>query len=149
MNRHDRKMKKDRTDDLDPDLLTHIQSLGLATVEDYLGWCARHGFSRRTDKHWKVRLKERSYSNRAIAEARLAQKKQELRKPEKIIERIFGGELHEADVTQPHFKAIWFLGNGRGAVQQHARRQRAEHPHSGRAVALHEADGPPRHASPA
>src|ERR1700741_1556367 len=90
-----RKPKKDRRDEPDPDLMAHIQSLGLLTVEDYLGWCARHGFSRRTDKHWRVRLKERSYANRAIAEARLAQKKQEIRRPEKIIERIFNGDLHE------------------------------------------------------
>lgn len=106
MDRHDRKPKKDRTNEPDPDLLTHIQSLGLTTTEDYIAWCVRHGFSRRTDKHWRVRLKERSYANRAIAEARLAQKKQELRKPEKFIDRIFNGELHEADVTQPHFKAV-------------------------------------------
>jgi hypothetical protein len=106
MDRHDRKPKKDRTDGPDPDLLTHIRSLGLATVGDYLGWCARHGFSRRTDKHWRVRLKERSYAHRTIAEARLTQKKQELRKPEKTIERIFNGELREADVTQPHLKAV-------------------------------------------
>src|SRR5262245_34844152 len=106
MDRHERKPKKDRTDEPDPDLMTHIQSLGLSTVEDYLGWCARHGFSRRTDKHWRVRLKERSYANRAIAEARLAQKKQELRNPEKIIARIFNGELDEDQVTEPHLKAV-------------------------------------------
>lgn len=75
MDRHDRKPKKDRTDEPDADLLTHIQSLGLATVEDYIGWCARFGFSRRTNKHWRLRLKERSFAHRAIAEARLAQKK--------------------------------------------------------------------------
>jgi hypothetical protein len=76
MDRHDRKPKKHRTDEPDPDLMTHIRSLGLSTVQDYVGWCAQHGFSRRTDKHWRVRLKERSYANRAIADARLAQKKQ-------------------------------------------------------------------------
>lgn len=106
MDRHDRKPKKDRTNEPDPDVLTHIQSLGLTTVEDYIGWCAQHGFSRRTDKHWRARLKERSYANRAIAEARLAQKKQELRRPEKLFERIFNGELHEDQVTEPHLKAV-------------------------------------------
>src|SRR5437763_4038029 len=95
------KPKKDRTDEPNPDLLTHIRSLGLSTVEEYLGWCARHGFSRRTGKHWRIRLKERNYANRAIADARLAQKKQEIRKPEKVIERIFNGELHEDEVTEP------------------------------------------------
>ncbi|HEV3263202.1 MAG TPA: hypothetical protein VG013_40580 [Gemmataceae bacterium] len=106
IDRHDRKPKKDRNNEPDPALLTHIRSLGLSTVEDYLGWCAQHGFSRRTDKHWRQRLKERSYANRAIADARLAQKKQELRQPEKVIERIFNGELQEDHVTQPHLKAV-------------------------------------------
>jgi hypothetical protein len=106
MDRHDRKPKKHRTDEPDPDLLAHIQSLGISTVEDYLRWCAQHGFSRRTDKHWRVRLKERSYAHHAIALARLAQKKQETRQPEKIIDRIFNGDLQETDVMQPHFKAL-------------------------------------------
>jgi hypothetical protein len=70
MGRHDRKPKKDRTDEPDPELLTHIRSLGLVAVEDYISWCAQHGFSRRTDKHWRQRLKERVYANRAIADAR-------------------------------------------------------------------------------
>jgi hypothetical protein len=51
-------------------------------------------------------LKERTFANRAIADARLVQKKQELRMPEKIIERIFNGELQEDHVTQPHLKAV-------------------------------------------
>jgi len=50
--------KKDRTDPADPDLLAHIRSLGLVAVENYIAWCVRHGFSRRSDKHWRVRLKE-------------------------------------------------------------------------------------------
>ena len=100
------KPRKDRNVDLDPELIAHIRSIGLATVEDYLAWCAAHGFSRRTDKHWRVRLKERTYANRAIADSRLAQKKQEQRKPEKIIDRIFTGELKHTDVSQPHLKAI-------------------------------------------
>lgn len=107
MDRHERKSKKDRTRDPDPDLLTHIQSLGLLCVEDYISWCAQNGFSRRTDKHWRLRLKERAYAHRAIADARLAQRKKELRKPDEIIERIFNGELHENDVTQPHWKAVY------------------------------------------
>jgi hypothetical protein len=105
-NDSNRKPKKDHDDEPDPDLRAHLQSLGLAAVEDYIAWCARHGFSRRTDKHWRQRLKERAYANRAIADARLAQKKQEFRKPEKIIDRIFRGELQEQDVTQHNLKMI-------------------------------------------
>jgi hypothetical protein len=106
LNDSTRKPKKDPTDQADPDLRAHISSLGLTSVEDYIAWCARHGFSRRTDKHWRVRLKERSYANRAIADARLARKKQEIRRPEKVIEQIFSGKLQEDQVTEPHLKAV-------------------------------------------
>jgi hypothetical protein len=106
MDRHERKPKKDPTDGPDPDLLAHIRSLGLARVEDYVAWCAGHGFSRRTDKHWRLRLKERAFASRAIADACLARKKRELRQPQKILDRIFNGELREADVSQPHLKAV-------------------------------------------
>jgi hypothetical protein len=101
-----RKSKKSRTDAPDPDLVAHVRSLGLSSVEEYRAWCARHGFSRRTDKRWRARLKEVSYAHRAIAEARLAQKKQELRRPEQVIERIFRGELDEEQVTEPQLKVV-------------------------------------------
>jgi hypothetical protein len=101
-----RKPKKDRDDIPDPNLLAHVRSIGLLDVEDYIAWCGQHGFSRRTDKDWRQRLKERNYANRAIAEARLAQKKQELKKPEKIIEKIFKGDLQESDVTEPHLRIV-------------------------------------------
>jgi chorismate mutase len=107
MDRHERKAKKDRTSEPDPDLVQHIQSLGLSTVEDYIAWCAQHGFSRRTDKNWRQRLKERAHANRAVAEARLAQKKQEVRTPAKVIERIFSGEIQEHNVAQPEMKAVF------------------------------------------
>jgi hypothetical protein len=101
-----RKPKQTVSEEVDPDLLKHIRSLGLKTVAEYVGWCAQHGFSRRTTKHWRLRMKERAFASRAIAEARLAQKKQEVKKPDQIVERIFRGELREEDVTQPHFKAV-------------------------------------------
>ncbi len=101
-----RKPKQDRSREPDADLLAHLRSLGLATVEDYRAWCAQHGFSRHTAKHWRVRLKERTHAQRAIADARFAQKKQEHRRPEKVIDRIFSGELREQDVTDPGLKAV-------------------------------------------
>jgi hypothetical protein len=101
-----RKPKHEIGDESDPDLTLHVRSLGLKTVAEYVGWCAQHGFSRRTAKHWRLRMKERAFASRAIADARLAQKKQEVKKPDRIIERIFNGELPEEHVTQPHFKAV-------------------------------------------
>jgi len=91
----------------DANLLQHIESLGLKSTDEYVAWCARHGFSQRTRKHWRERLKERSFLTRRTADARLAQQKHEARKPEKIIERIFQGEVREAEVAQPVLKAVW------------------------------------------
>jgi hypothetical protein len=90
----------------DPDLLAHIAALGLKTTDDYTEWCARHGFSRRLNKHWRQRLKERSFRTEAICLARLSQKKRELRKPDKILEAIWAGDLKAEAVTQPHLKQI-------------------------------------------
>ena len=101
-----RKPKLDRDAELDPDLLAHIRSLGLATVDEYVDWCAKNGFSRRTNKHWKVRLKERTFAQRAVADSRLAQKKTEVRKPVRVIQSIVKGDVTSADVTQPHLKSV-------------------------------------------
>ena len=101
-----RKLKQDRDVELDPDLLEHIRSVGFLAVDEYIAWCSQNGFSRRTNKHWKVRLKERIFAQRAVADSRLAQKKLEVRKPARIIESIVKGELTCADVTEPHLRAV-------------------------------------------
>ena len=106
MGRNDRKPKQERTNQPDPSLLTHIRSLGLSTVEEYAAWCAQHGFGRQMRKTWRQELKERSYASRAVADARLARKKQELRQPEKVIQQIFGGDLQEDQFTQLHLKSV-------------------------------------------
>ena len=108
MDLHDpvKKMKRPADEPIEPALRSHIHALGLESVEEYVAWCVRHGFSRRRAKHWRLRIKERAFAARAAADARLAQKKQEIRKPEKIIEKIFIGELQEHHITQPHLKAV-------------------------------------------
>lgn len=108
MKLHDqiRKPKGADADKPDPDLIAHIELLGLKTVDDYLAWCALHGFSRRLSKNWRQMLRERAFFTRTTATTRLAQKISELRRPQKTIERIFREELREQDVTQPHLKAI-------------------------------------------
>jgi hypothetical protein len=55
----------------DRDLLNHISSLGIASVEEYRDWCARNGFSRKLNKHWKQRCRERSFTQQAVAQERL------------------------------------------------------------------------------
>jgi hypothetical protein len=106
LNKDLRKPIQPPTEEPDSEVLTHIQSLGLHTVEEYQEWCGIHGFSRRVQKHWREQMKERAFANRAVAISRLTRKKNERRRPEKIIERIFRGELPENAVTQPHFIAV-------------------------------------------
>src|SRR5437868_11517711 len=94
------------SDESDGALRAHVTALGLGTVEEYVAWCARHGFSRRTAKNARQRLKERAFATRAAADARLARNRDELRNPRKAIEAIFRGQLDEGEVTQPHLKAV-------------------------------------------
>ncbi|MCC7421124.1 MAG: PcfJ domain-containing protein [Planctomycetaceae bacterium] len=103
-NRSARKLKQSPADD--PDLRAHIESLGLRSECDYVAWCREHGFSPRTSKHWKERLRERTFATRAAADARLARKKNETRRPEKIIESIFRGEIRAQDVTHPALQIV-------------------------------------------
>jgi hypothetical protein len=89
-----------------PDFLQHLGELGLSCADAYRAWCDRHGFSRRLEKTWRERLKERSFFNRSGALARLAKKRRETRRPEAVIQAIFRGEVAEADLTQPHLVEI-------------------------------------------
>ena len=102
MDPHDsaKKLKRPADEPLEPALQAHLRALGLSSVEEYVAWCVRHGFSRRTAKHWRLRLKERTFASRAAADARLARKKQEVRRPENAIQAIFRGELTEEQVTE-------------------------------------------------
>jgi len=93
-------------EEADRELIRHIRSLGLKTVEQYRRWCADNGFGRGLRKHWKVRARERFHATRLAAEARLSQKKRERRKPDEVIRRICRGEVRENDVTQPQLRAI-------------------------------------------
>jgi hypothetical protein len=74
-----RKKASTSTAELDRDLLDHIHGLGLGTVEEYRDWCARNGFGRKLKKHWNYRCRERFHAHRAVAQARLDQKKREKR----------------------------------------------------------------------
>lgn len=88
--------------DPDRELLKHISDLGLKSVEEYRGWCAEHGFSKRLHKHWKQRLRETSLVQHAVADARLKTKKRESRDLLGTLAGICQGRLTERDVTQDH-----------------------------------------------
>lgn len=90
----------------DPGLLAHIRALGLATVDEYVGWCSRRGFSRRLAKSEYLRARERDFVRRARAVARLARTNGEIPKSETILEMILEGQLQERDIRQSRFKAV-------------------------------------------
>lgn len=90
----------------DIELRSHLESLGLTSVEDYRAWCARNGFSTRIDKHWHDRCKERYFAAQDVIKGRLVRKKEESRRPRRTIQRIFAGELGDSDLTQPHLALI-------------------------------------------
>ena len=90
----------------DRELEHHLATLGLRTVEDYVDWCARNGFSQRIDKHWHLRCKERYFSLRQDLQSRSTRKKRESRHPREVIHQIAEGKLDPADLTQPQFASI-------------------------------------------
>lgn len=96
--------KNESEDQPDRDLLNHISGLGLDSVESYRDWCAENGFSKRLNKHWKVRSRESYFASQEAANQRLRQKKLETRKPLAILEGICDGRVTETDVTQAHLK---------------------------------------------
>jgi len=84
----------------------HLTALGLKTVEEYAEWCARHGFSVRTKKHWHQRCKERHFASQREIRTRCARRRRESRHPRTTIRRIASGELVPSELTQPHLVAI-------------------------------------------
>ncbi|MEO1997281.1 MAG: hypothetical protein ABGZ17_18585, partial [Planctomycetaceae bacterium] len=110
-----RKRTSTATADTDRELSDHMHSLGLGTVEEYREWCARNGFSRKLNKHWKRRCRERFHHRQRDARDRLDQKKREQRKFIDVIRGICEGQIEEHDVTQQHLKRLCaVLKPGRG-----------------------------------
>jgi len=95
------------TDDGVPLLVVcHIRGLGLHSVDDYQGWCADNGFSRRLNKTDRELLKERAFHLRSHAEARLARKRAETRRPDKIVTAILTGDIDHDSITQPALQGL-------------------------------------------
>lgn len=99
-----RHKRTERENEQDPDLLNHISGLGLDSVESYRDWCAKNGFSKRLNKHWKVRSCESYFASQETATQRFRQKKLETRKPLATLEGICDGRITEVEVTQAHLK---------------------------------------------
>jgi hypothetical protein len=89
-------------------------------VNEYRRWCAENGFGRGLQKHWRQRCRERAHVTRRIAETRRLQKKQERRRPGRVIHEICRGRLGEDDVTQVELRLLCAaLGErNRGMIEQ-------------------------------
>lgn len=116
-----RKKTPTSKEELDRDLLRHIEGLGLSSIEDYQAWCTRNGFSRKLNKHWKQLSRERYLSQESKAKERLKQKKREQRNQIDVLFAICRGELSESDVTLPHLKRLCKAMRTNG-TPPHARR---------------------------
>ncbi|MEP3478159.1 MAG: PcfJ domain-containing protein [Fuerstiella sp.] len=91
---------------LDPDLLAHINVLGLSSVDGYQEWCVRNGFDRKLNKHWKQRRREQDHAQGIIAQGRLGQKKRESRQLNHVLLEICSRTMTASDVTQPYLKRL-------------------------------------------
>jgi hypothetical protein len=110
----------------------HLATLGFSSTEEYVSWCACHGFSTRIEKHWHQRCKEQFFALQQEHRDRSACRKREARRPKTLLVQIANNELAAEDLTQPHLvsisKAFALLdGDGRQAflrlllhVQDHA-----------------------------
>jgi hypothetical protein len=90
----------------DRELDHHLAALGLRSIEEYVQWCATHGFSVRIEKDWHQRCKERYFALQRQIQARSANKKRESRQPKAVLLKIAEDELAASDLTQPHFVSI-------------------------------------------
>lgn len=101
-----RRKKTTQAEEPDQELLKHINDLGFQTVETYRSWCGENGFSKKLNKHWKQRCRERLFAQRVIVHQRLSQKKREKRSFSEVLVGICEGKLSQNDVTQPHLKRL-------------------------------------------
>ncbi len=104
----------------DSELLLHIESLGLKTVEEYRLWCLGNGFSCKLKKDWRHRCREREAIQQANAQERielgmvrkatnqkhLDRRRWERRNPVELLTGVCEGRLTEDQVTQPHLKRL-------------------------------------------
>ena len=126
-----RKKQKAHIAEQDRELLHHIQSLGLVTVEEYQDWCVDHGFSRRLKKHSRQRRRERECSDAIVAWDRLSRRKRE-KHVGAIVGEICQGHLQEQDVGPEHLKRLCGMlrhnkaPTGEREVDRDALRQLAE-----------------------
>ena len=106
MGRFKRRKTSSADDELDARLLHHIKNLDLSSVDDYRDWCAQHGFSRRLNKSWNERCRERYVASSSIAHDCLKTRRRESRNPVETMVAICHLDLTATDLVQSHLKLL-------------------------------------------
>ena len=104
----------------DQELMRHIKSLGLTSVEAYTAWCAQHGLGTGIQKSVSQRKKECDLATRLQSEAVLAKMKNHTRRPQDTLQAIYDGHLSEEELNRPHLQKIQVAFDGVGR-DQHAK----------------------------
>ena len=102
----------------DRDLEHHLAALGLQSVEEYVEWCAQHGFGTRPDKHWHQRCRERYFAHQRTIQSRCVRQKREKRHPRAALIAIANDELISSDLTCPH---LILIAEAFASLEGHAR----------------------------
>jgi hypothetical protein len=95
--------RKKRAEVVSRMLESHLTHLRINSISDYKAWCKEHGFSQGLNKSWAQFQRERLVPKREAAERALVESRKE-KKPRKIIEKIFSGEV--THVKRPALNTI-------------------------------------------
>ncbi|MCA9017980.1 MAG: hypothetical protein KDA77_21835, partial [Planctomycetaceae bacterium] len=90
----------------DPDLLQHIQLLGLETVKEYRQWCVQNGFQNHIRKRRLRRRQECFHYREMLAESRLKQKKRERSSIVEKLSVVCSENVNHDSLTDPLLKRI-------------------------------------------
>jgi hypothetical protein len=88
------------------ELLRHVRTLRLRTVEEYRAWCLQHGLSDSLNKSREQRQQEFLLARRLAAETALAGAKRQTRRPEETIQQLYAGKVDLADLRTPYLRKI-------------------------------------------
>jgi hypothetical protein len=101
-----KRRKSSPNDEQDACLLRHIEVLGLPSVSEYRSWCADHGFSRRLNKTWNERCRERYLVTEAVAQASMKSRRRQAKNSVETMMAICDQSLRVEQIVQPHLRLL-------------------------------------------
>lgn len=106
--RHERQLaqKLKQSESVDAEVLVHVKSMNLNSLEDYQNWCTSHGLSPAAHKSPHQRKKELELSIRVKGEAALAGMKRHSRRPRDTIDLLYKGDIDRQELRHDHLLKI-------------------------------------------